>query len=69
MTSHIRYESKDLGLYIIYRGGPYADVYTYDDNVCRDTVNVFDYETGQAVDVEEREARIIDYFETFQDYY
>jgi len=68
MMSHIRYESEDLGIYVIYEGGVYADVFT-EEGKCVDTINVFDYESGQAVDVTEREARIIDYFETFQDYY
>lgn len=67
-NGYIRYGYEELGLYAIYEGGPYADVFT-EDGKCVDTINVFDYEAGKPVPVQEREARIIDYFETFHDHY
>jgi len=55
----IRYESP---VHVVtYEGGPYADVFI--DGDCVDTINVWDYELGQAIPVEEREERIREYLE------
>ena len=65
------YRNENLGLYGIWEGGPYIDIYLLDelDSIPHDTVNVFDYELGQAYDAETREEMMQDYFRELEEIY
>jgi len=65
------YKSEALELYGVWNGGPYIDVYVSDelDAIPHDTVNVFDYEIGEAYDAETREEMMQEYFRELEEIY
>lgn len=65
----VRYVNDKLGIYGVWSGGPYIDIFLEEADIPFHTVDVFDYEAGEVTDAQTRENAIQEYFDELERIY
>jgi len=69
MEKEIAYKNETLGVYGVWNGGPYIDLFLDEADIPFDTVNVFDYEKGEVISEEQRDERMEKVFAELENIY